>query len=340
QALARILADDSDRSAQRTQLMMLVIQWAESAPQAAMLAMQQMKAGDNRDRLINIILRIWASNDVEAALAHAIEMEPKGKYAKVVLSNIADKTPQKALSLYEQHKSRLGADTKKSILRAWSAADPRAVAQYYEQNPGPDFKKGVKALLYGYSNKYPEEAFLWAQRMGLLDDTEIARLTGDALVRADMKKAQNLFEQMEPGKNRAGLLSNIVGQLSREDINQAQQWLAEHEGEPGYAVAQRKLYYQWSRTDPQAAAEQALDLNDEAQRNSNIGSVVSNWYQQSPEQALKWAYDLPQGITRDQVLGRVAISASRRDLQKAREIAADISDDTYRAAILARFKGN
>ena len=193
--------------------------------------------------------------------------------------------------------------------------------------------------MYGYSRKYPEEAFLWAQRMGLFEDAEVARLTGDALVRSDLKKAQSLFEQMEPGKNRAGLLSNIVGQLSREDINQAQQWLAEHEGEPGYADAQRKLYYQWSRTDPQAAAEQALDLDDAGQKNSNISSVVSIWYQQSPEQALKWAYDLPQGITRDQLLRRVALSASRSDIQKAREIAAQISDDTYRETILARFKG-
>jgi hypothetical protein len=194
QAFARILADDSDKGAQRTQLMMLASQWAESDPQAAMQSMLQMKVGDNRERLIGTVFRVWASDDVETALAHAIGMEPKGKYGKVVLSNFAYKSPKKALLLYEQHKGSLGVDTKKSIIRAWSAADPRAVAQYYEQNQGPDFKKDVKSLLYGYTSKYPEEAFLWAQRMGLLKDTDIARLTGVAMVRSDVKKAQNLFE--------------------------------------------------------------------------------------------------------------------------------------------------
>jgi hypothetical protein len=90
----------------------------------------------------------------------------------------------------------LGEDTKKSILRAWAASDPRAVAQYYKLNPGPNFKKDVRTVLYGYTSKYPEEAFLWAQRLGLLEDPEIARLTGVAMVRADVKKAQSLFEQM------------------------------------------------------------------------------------------------------------------------------------------------
>ncbi len=339
QAFARILADDSDRNIQRTQLMMLVSQWAESDPQAAMQAMLQLKAGDNRERLINTVFRAWANDDVEMALAYAMNMEPKGKYGMVVLSNFAYESPQKALLLYEQHKGSLGVDTKKSIIRAWSAADPRAVAQYYEQNQGPDFKKDVKSLLYGYSNKYPEEAFLWAQRMGLLEDSDIARLTGVAMVRADVKKAQSLFEQMAPGTSKAGLFGQIVDQLSRNDINQARQWLAEHEGEPGYAMAQSRLYLQWSRTDPRAAAEQALALNDSGQHNGNISTAVKGWYQQSPEQALGWAYELSQGSTRDFVLGNLATATSRRDVKKAREIASNISSDTYRETILARFKG-
>jgi hypothetical protein len=144
---------------------------------------------------------------------------------------------------------------------------------------------------------------------------------------------------MALGKSRDDLFGQIVDQLSRDDIDQARRWLAEHEGESGYALAQSKLYFQWSRTDPQAAAEQALSLNDEGQHNGNISTAVNGWYQQSPEQALRWVYDLPQSGTRDYVLGSVATSISRRDVQKAREIAASISDDTYRETILARFKG-
>jgi hypothetical protein len=100
QVLARILVDDSDRNNQRTQLVLLASQWAESDPQAALQAMLQIGAGDNRERLIGSVLRTWASDDLEAALAHAMSMEPKDKYGKMVLSNIAYKSPQKELLLY------------------------------------------------------------------------------------------------------------------------------------------------------------------------------------------------------------------------------------------------
>ena len=329
-AFERIVALPKNSDARRHSLYRLVRQWAKEDPSAAIAQINQMKNSGDRQNLLATAISVWAETAPEQALMAAINLDEGNNLGYSALSTLARTDGVRAMELVEQYANQLDGSIHSQIMQTWASSDARSAANYLELKGGAAMKNGARQIAWHYTMQHPDEAYQWAERVGLLNNGNVAVNMGNALVQTDLAKAQSLFEQLPNSAARSGLFTNIVRQRSKADIADAYKWLSQYKDEPKYQDAHNNLLYEWTRKDPQQAIEIALTLEQNSQRANYLVSAASSWYERSPDVALGWAFDLPQGIERDQIVAHLAQKVSQSNIDEALDIANQIGNDNIR----------
>jgi ATP-dependent protease HslVU (ClpYQ) peptidase subunit len=337
-AFERLVALPKNSDARRHGLYRLVRRWAQTDPQGALQRLKLMVNSSDRQNLITNVISIWAQTDAEQALLVAIDIGDGNNYAYAALSTLAKTDGMKALALAEQYQDRLDNTVKNQVMQTWASADPRAAASYLEEKGSREMSVGARQIAWHYTLQYPEEAYEWAQRMGLLDDANVASNMGNALVQADLGKAESVFAELPPSASRNGLFTNIVRQRTKQNIAQTHQWLSQYKDEAKFVEAQNNLLYEWTRRDPEASAEVVLAMQDNPNKSGHLSSVASNWYDKSPESALSWLFDMPQSQIRDRTIASLAQKVGRSDVDEAISIAQEISNEQLQQNLLKQLR--
>ncbi len=338
QAFERFATMEGDHDIRRQGLYRIVRRWAAQDPNAALQSVQQMNASAQRNNLITAVIDIWADSDVEQALNVALNLPQGGDHALSVLGGLARKDGLRALELASLYRGKLDSSVKSHIMQSWAMADPRGVAFYLESKGGKGIQQDASQIVWHYTMRYPQEAYQWAQRMGLLNDRNVASNMGNALVQADLNKAETLFTTLPEGESRKGLFANIVRKRSKMDIAQTHSWLAQYQDEAGYKEARNNLLYEWTRRDPQQAAGVILSLDDNPNKTNHIHSIASNWYDKAPQSALSWVSNLSSSSLRDSTLANLAQKVGRFDVTEASYIADEIVDQRIRELVIEQIK--
>lgn len=338
QAFERFASMEGDVNVRRQGLYRVIRRWAKEDPAAALQRVQQMSNSSDKTSLTSAVIGIWAEQDVEQALNVALNLPERGDHALSMLGSLARKDGTKALELANLYRDKLDSSVKSHIMQSWAMADPRAAATYLEGKGEKVVRKDASQIVWHYTMRHPEEAYQWAERMGLLNDRNVASNMGNALVQADLSKAEALFTTLPDGESRSGLFSHIVRKRSKMDIAQTHSWLAEHKEEANYNDARNNLLYEWTRRDPQEAAEVILSLDDNPNKTSHVHSIASNWYDKSPDIALNWVFNLPQGILRDSTIASLAQKVGRFDATEAAYIAAEIADESTLERVMKQLR--
>ncbi|NQZ06188.1 MAG: hypothetical protein HRT35_03415 [Algicola sp.] len=325
-AFERMVAMPKNSDARRHGLYRLARRWAKSDPQAALQRIKEMVNSGSRQSLISTVISVWAETDAEQALLGAIGINEGNNYAYAALSTLAKKDGVRALELTEQYQDKLDGTVKNQVMQTWASSDPRAAANYLEQKGAQELKNDARQIAWHYTLQHPEEAYQWAERVGLLNDSNIASNMGNALVQADLGKAEELFAGLPPSASRDGLFTNIVRQRSKVDIAQTHKWLSQYSEEAKFKEAQNNLLYEWTRRDPQQSAEVVVAMEDNANKSGHLSSIATNWYDKSPDSALRWVLNLPEGDMRDRTIATLARKVNRYDSEEAAFIAAEISN--------------
>lgn len=337
-AFDRIVAMPRNAEARRHGLYRLVRRWARTDPQAALQKIQQMVNSGDRQSLISSVIGVWAESDAEQALVGALALGEGTHYAYAALSTLAKTDGVAALDMVEQYRDRLDATVKSQIMQSWASSDPRAAADYLEQKGTRQMGSEARQIAWHFTLQYPDEAYQWAERMGLLNDSNVASNMGNALVQADLGKAEQLFSELPPSASRDGLFTNIVRQRSKVDIAQTHKWLSQYKDEAKYAEAQNNLLYEWTRRDPQGSVEVVMNMDDNPHKSGHMSSIASTWYDRSPDNALSWLFGLPEGKMRDTTIASLARKVGRSDAEEAAFIAAEISNEQVQQALLRQFQ--
>lgn len=329
-AFEQLISMPRNSEARRSGLFRLIRRWATEDPQGALARLKSLGQSADRHNLIANVIGIWAQTDPEQALLAALNIADGNNYAYSALSVLAKNDGVRALELTKQYQDRLEHSVMSQVMQTWASSDPQGAAAYIEQLGGNQVVKNARQIAWHYALQYPEEAYRWAERVGLLEDSNLASNMGNALVQNDLNKAQEIYALLPPSASRDGLFANIVRQRSKIDIAQTYKWLSDYTDEPKYSEVRNNLLYEWSRRDPQASAEVIMSIEDNPNRSAHLSSVANNWYDRAPEQALRWLYGLPTGVTRDRTIASLAHKIGRSDVDEALRIAAEISDEQFR----------
>ena len=221
-------------------------------------------------------------------------------------------------------------------MQSWASSDPRAAASYIEQKNDINLNTGARQIAWHYTLQHPEEAYQWAERVGLLNDHNVASNMGNAIVQTDLNKAEALFDTLPPSASRNSLFTNIARQRSRVDLEGTYRWLQEHKAEAKFNDAQNSLMYEWSRRDPQSSAQVVMEMENNPNKSAHLSAIASNWYERSPSAAVGWLYDLPSGDLRDKTIASLAQHVSRQDIDQAMEMASEISNSQFKQSLIQR----
>jgi len=339
-AFERILAMPKTSDARRHGLYRLVRRWAKDNPQEALERLKQMTGSGDQQNLMSTVISVWAETDPEVALQAAIAISGGRNFGYSALSSLAKKDGARAMELAQQYAGRLDSSIQNQVLQTWASSDARSAAAYIELK-GPDsIKSQARQIAWHYTMQYPDEAYEWAQRMGLADDANVASNMGNALVQTDLNKAEALFAQLPPSASRSGLFTNIVSQRSKVDLAEAHKWLSQYKDEAKYGEAQKSLMYEWSRRDPTAAIEVALEVEDETYRVRYLSLAANSWYDRDSQAAVSWVYDLPQSNSRDRIMASLSQKVSHSNQEEALYIANQIVDEQLRQNAIENLKRN
>ena len=329
-AFGRILSLPNSSESRRGSLYRLVNNWAKEDPVAALARIEQMPKSSLQQSLLSSAISIWAEKDPEQALIVALNSSHHSNLGYAALSSLARSDGARAMALAEQYADRLDSNISSQLMQTWASSNAQAAANYIELKGGSALKSGARQIAWHYTMQYPDEAYQWAERVGLLDNNNVASNMGNALAQTDLSKAEALFAQLPASAARNGLFTNIVRQRSKIDIEGTYKWLSEYKDEPKFADAQSNLIFEWSRKDPQRVIEITQSIESGKNRDNFVLSAVGNWYDKSPDSAINWVFENEAGIARDRILASLAQRLSHSNIQEALELANQIDNDDMR----------
>lgn len=323
----------SDRALNREIYRILKL-WAKSAPEQAVLRLSELtKSNKQAKRWLEAVLRQWAKDTPEQALLAALNLPNGQQYADTVIRGISFEDPQKAMEIYALHSDKLNAKLQKTIFSTWSSKDPKAAMAYIDQLDQKQKQAILRnsRFLWSFARNSAADAFEFAKRNDMLKDRSNLFTVANALVNEDMDKAMSLWAAQPEGSIRNALMSHIVKNIGQTDVNAALKWLDENNSDTkANRQARSMLYSQWVKTDPYAAAEDAVAGSTDDSQKYLVLTLLSNWYRSDPNEAVKWVSTLNDQALKDKALSTLVSMSYRQDIDLAKRLASQISNEKLR----------
>lgn len=290
-------ADTSDKKTrfeQRWARAILMSQWAEKDPQAALAFLRDNIKGHKDADAVSALYMVFAERDLDGAIA--------------------------SLDTWKDHHFKLQA--KASILQIMSETDPfGAVDLWLEVEPR------------GFSQEVTYAAYLQDAQRFLNQVDQLPREKRihamDSLVAAmsqeDPQAALNIALNEHSLNARNRMLNTILRKVGEEDAYAA---IRIYQGLPESAnnlYAIRQVLGTLAAKDPEAALAFARETDDFNQ--NNLRTVLSNMAQEQPERAWKIAMEESGSMKAQSMAVNVFNQILNRDPEMAQRLLADISND-------------
>lgn len=269
---------------------MVIAQWAQTDPQAALQAAHSIPEAGARSKAIAEAIQVWAGNSPEAAFGYAITLADSQARANALLTFILNKfiPPAKLLP---------------------------AVLERFP--PGDQYDFAVSSLFDGWADEDPRAAAaaLSALPPGRALANSAARVAAVWMASArDRSEVFRWIETLPPGQARSAAIANAFGVWAEEDPAAAARGLAALSGDR--REAQAVIASSWARRDPRSALRWAAALPEPGGRDAAVERVIRAWAQESPEAAAAALPSVPPE-TRRKAMEAVASSWASRDLEGA-----------------------
>ncbi|HEY2344135.1 MAG TPA: hypothetical protein VGH90_13920, partial [Chthoniobacteraceae bacterium] len=313
-------------------------QWAEKDPRAEIAwARGLTDEASRRAASANGISRL-ATADLSAALA-LIQTWPAGEdhdeAIRAAIQSAAQDDARGALQILDQLPAGPSRNAlMQEVCATWGQSEPRAALDWLMQNaPAGKGGYGLADLIQGWMTTAPEEAATWAEALQAGDrrDSVMSKIV-EEFVKTDLDRAQSLFAQLSPSAqgNAAGSIVNAILQESPEKACTWAQSLPE-------GLAQRKAFgelgQQWAAQDANAAAQWLGTLPKGKARDAAAASFSDSTFARDPEGALAWSQTISDPRDRDSSVEDLVrqwmesdSAAARKWLDANTQISADEKD--------------
>ena len=288
-------------------LELLLAKWAEEDPQAMM---EWGKTSEN-EKMTMCLLAIWVNFDAESARAYAQE-----HFSEEML----EKAEQRALGFTRFDMEQIQADIEQygelgkrdpdspelfKAIRNWSLEQPAEAAAYlltipatYRNEEGRERELHWRSICMGlvmeeWAGKDPDAALEWVS----------ANLPEDERNRA--------YEIIVP---------SLALKYPADEID-----ISGLPKDSGDRIT-FQLVKNWTESDPMAALDFSLNLEDESLRSSCASEVIMNWHMRDPDAAQTWILKDADPELRDTSLSKIAEMNCRGDLSTAKDMLTHIED--------------
>lgn len=296
------------------------------------LSLQSMLISSNlgnreKERLINEVFIQWADSDPESALA-AVSQVKHGKhttYITSIMSELAKKDGENAVLIAQSFSEQFGNEVIDTAISEWTNYDPQAATLYIEKNGLTKNQSLLNKVAQTYGRKYPKEALQWADNINA--PKSIFLNISRSLIRSSPEAAQTYLDSVINQKAKSAMLSALIYEKSRYNIEEANTWLNQYSEYPDFKDAQQTLFHNWSRQNPKQAALALNEVTDIVQLENLIPSIASQWYKKDAMATESWIKQLDNNKAKDLALFRIIIQEAPSDFEHAKMLLSQIQDN-------------
>ncbi len=270
----------------------------------------QARSERHRQILGMAIVSAMLEKDPAAALAWARENDSDQTriLERTALNEITRIDPQLAFAeVMALAKTPTGAETLYGMINQIARHDPATAVSYLEQIEDKQQRlQASMALADVWLLSDSDAAIDWILSHEDATSGQIMMRASQMLVSRDIDKAIRLLprlnEELQPE-----MRLRIARQLGMtRSAEEAQAFIQEYQGQPGYDRLQENLVAGLAQSDPVEAMSLAGNISDAAARTRTTGRVGAAWYDRDPAAATQWVSSLPRGSARDEAIMRMA----------------------------------
>jgi hypothetical protein len=218
----------------------VISSWSDSDPTAAANFASSIENNFERNRVLEVAARRWASQDTAAAMewARGLPGADRQRATESILREVAEYDPGRAATMYEE-------------LTATLPPKSRTAHEY---------RRMAEEIASVWSSTSPQEAANWA--MELPESGEVRRAAignvAERWLKIDSMAAGEWILQLPPGNVRDAAAERVVGSTVQSDPATAFDWANSLSDEGHSTGLMREVLHRWNSTDP-ASARAALD---------------------------------------------------------------------------------
>lgn len=322
---------------------MVATRWAELDPKGLQRYIEDqprnMKWGLNA-----ALYSSWAKTDLSAALASADQMEDNERAQAIsgIVGTIAEESPQKALSLLEQHlnDARHSSWTYRNMFQAWGSRDREAalVAAYSLE----DDEMRASALIGAMSElarENPTAALEWmdSQEQNRYFKNEKRQLLNQIL-REDVDSVLSYIDSRESSLEQRDLLQGIhFSQLGDhkdfDEIMSIMNWVEVVATGNTYTNKVRDVMSAMVRADPERAVDYFTTLRPGAARLQAVNSVASALAEKDIDAALNFFNSLEYEDERQRAMSAMSWRLVQNHPERAKALLANSDDPTVQSTL-------
>ena len=324
--------------------------WIGRSPEEALRAVDDFPEPRVRDTWRMNLVRMWAKQDVRAAVDWTLARPPSRQRSDLVAQAaeaLASDSPLEALQIAADLEPHMRRRVSNRAFQAWGREDPAgALAALEDLAPEQSIGGVRRGLVAAWSGVDPEGAFDWAVSQPRSQDREwLIETPLQILAQTSPHRAMALVDELDDDTRR-NITGGILGVWSEADPPAAAAWidaqsLFERDAVKAvvvnYAMVDAEAAFDWVTTLPPDAqrstipdlmrtvvddsvpiARRLLDrIDDPAVRRSASGPLVARWVQSDPDAAVQWIADEEDPRTRSWLYSTAFQTWSRFDREEA-----------------------
>ena len=310
--------------------------WAREQPITALRWCARLEEGDERARLVSSICaqvksgKLIEHRDVLLGLFD-VGTASYISIAGELLPKMLDEDPVAAVEwLDETHDPGQRVGIVANCISRLEEDHFPTLAAWFAKHPHTTAKARVRESLYHYwAREAWQDAFDSLTALTEAKDPDRESLL--AAVSAHAPSASRLQQGLSnlPRNQTGSAERSLIQKMFREDAAKALAWITEQPTQR-QEFLYASIIFQWSRKDPQAAADFALGQSEDFQR-KEMDRLVRHWASKNPEAAFAWALiHAKQPIVHDTVINRIFEAISKKDPTKAASLLALLPPEVKR----------
>jgi len=309
----------------------VIKKWQSASPDSY-LSLQNKLISSNlgnreKERLISEVFIQWSDSDPESALAAVTQIKygKQSTYIASIMSELAKKDGEHAVLIAQGFSEQLGNRIIDTAISEWATYDPQAAIHYIEKNGLTKNHNLLNKVAETYGRKSPKEALQWAESLNA--SQSVFQNISRSLISSSPEAAQNYLDTVTNQNAKNAMLSSMIYEKSRYNVEEANTWLNQYSEEPGFKDAQQTVFYSWGRHNPQQAVQALSKITDNGQLQRIIPNLASQWYIKDPSAANNWIKQLNNNTIKDQAIYRIFMDVITNDIEKAKILLLQINDE-------------
>ncbi|MHA3771340.1 hypothetical protein ACXR0O_07350 [Verrucomicrobiota bacterium sgz303538] len=318
-----------------------VDKWASTAPAEATAWVNAQSPGEERNSMINVILRGMGRNDPQAAVQFLRSQGASwqgGWAVDELFANWAERNPEAAIAAAAELKGNANRAALRGAARAWGQENPQAAMAWGERLTDPVARRSVIGnIVDQWADNDPLGVIAWSRNA---KDQDVQR---DAVSRAisqlagrDLPTALAQIESLPAGEGRDSAVMAAANSVGRQDARAAIQLLSRLDPGPERTRAISQMCSVWAASEPRAAVEWMFQNTTPSEVGYESTNVLGRWTEKAPDEAIAWVQTLPPGDRRDAAMAGVAASLSNLDPRRAQTLFNQLSPES-KASVAERF---